>query len=509
MQHKSRSNRATITSNRREPSEQIAQWISSRIGPHKYGMWFTHARFLVDGRHVRVLTDSPFAAKWIGSHFGRELQQASEAVVGEGAKIEVHVVSTAMPEPDQEAAKDTAGDAPDVAEKAARLRNGTLSRESHAHPGRHGSHRMHAPRRLCDFVVGESNRLAHNASCRLAEDADPRLLSPLFLHGPCGVGKTHLLLGICERFKERWPSARVRYVPAEQFTNEYIAAVRNDKIEEFRRRLRKLDFFAIDDIHFLSNKMRTQTEFLHTLDAIAMSGARVALASDGHPRQISKFNQALVSRFLSGMVVQIELPDRELRKALVRKIAAARRLPLSEAAAEALATRCVGSARELEGAITKLTALYTMNSDTSRGSDHKREPVGLVLVEQLFGMVGGGGNGFVAGSGRRIRIGDIIDVICERLAVERADLTGTSRHQRIVLARGLVAHLSREMTTMSYPEIAQALGRKYHSTIHTAAKRLGRQLSAGERIAVPAGGEIALVDFVDQLRHEIGRGSAH
>ena len=140
--------------------------------------------------------------------------------------------------------------------------------------------RSHAPRRLEDFVVGASNRLAHAAACRLAEDADPRLLSPLFIHGPCGVGKTHLLLGVCQRFGENWPEARVRYVPAEQFTNEYITAVRNDKIDEFRRRVRRLDLLAIDDVHFLSSKMRTQTEFLHTLDESSRAQLRWSVDSN-------------------------------------------------------------------------------------------------------------------------------------------------------------------------------------------------------------------------------------
>jgi chromosomal replication initiator protein len=256
-------------------------------------------------------------------------------------------------------------------------------------------------------------------------------------------------------------------------------------------------------VHFLSNKVRTQGEFLHTLDAIDLTGAKVVLASDEHPRLIKRFSQALVSRFLSGMVVQIDRPERATRIAIVRRLAAARDLPMTDQAIEAVASRCVGSIRELEGAVTKLMALRAISGAPSDAAaslnGDRRDAVGLVLVERLFQDHGWN-------PPMPVRIGTVIDVVCDRLGISRSDLMGSSRHRQIVLGRGLVAYLAREMTTHSYPEIARALGRSYHSTIHTAEQRLRRQIDddrpidiGDQRRALP------LSEFVSQLRHEITR----
>jgi chromosomal replication initiator protein len=293
----------------------------------------------------------------------------------------------------------------------------------------------------------------------------------------------------------------VRYVTGEQFTNEYIASIRNNTVDEFRRRIRKLDLLAIDDVHFLANKMRTQSEFLHTLDAIDLTGSRVVLASDEHPRLIKKFSQALISRFLSGMVVQVGRPDRQTRIAIIRRLAEARNLPMQDAAVEAVASRCVGSVRELEGAVTKLAALRSVACElaTDGTAPETAGKVGLVLVEQLF-------NDQAWHPPTPVRIGAVIDVICRRVGISRNDLMGSSRHRRIVLGRALVAFLGREMTSHSYPEIARALGRSYHSTIHTAEQRLRRQMEAGETVDLAENeSTLPVRELVDQLRHEITR----
>jgi chromosomal replication initiator protein len=254
-------------------------------------------------------------------------------------------------------------------------------------------------------------------------------------------------------------------------------------------------------VHFLSNKVRTQSEFLHTLDEIDLGGSRVVLASDEHPRLIKKFSQALISRFLSGMVVRIDRPDRDTRIALVNRLARQRGLRLSDAAIETITSRCVGSIRELEGAVTKLSALHavqhgaTMNGSRSRNG----EDVGLVLVEQLFKDHGWS-------PPVPVRIGTVIDVVCDRICTSRTDLMGSSRHRKVVLGRALVAYLARDLTTHSYPEIARELGRSYHSTIHTAEQRLRRQMTEQEVVDLcDASRPLPLRELVDQLRHEVHR----
>jgi chromosomal replication initiator protein len=170
--------------------------------------------------------------------------------------------------------------------------------------------------RLDDFVVGLSNRLAYAGATRMADEDGP--CAPLFVHGPSGVGKTHLLQGLAARFTERRPGAVVRYISAEAFTNEFITAVRAGKIDAFRKLYRKVDLLCIDDVHFFSNKDATQSELLFTLDAVGLEGSRLALASDEHPREIQKLSERLLSRFLAGAVVRVDTPDPALREKLVK-----------------------------------------------------------------------------------------------------------------------------------------------------------------------------------------------
>jgi chromosomal replication initiator protein len=220
------------------------------------------------------------------------------------------------------------------------------------------------------------------------------------------------------------------------------------------------------------------------------------MASDNHPHHIRRFNQSLVSRFVSGMVVRIERPDRDLRAALIRRLAEKRRVRLSDAAVEELASHVGTSVRELEGAMTRLAAW--------RGMMHPDAPdteIGLLLVQQVL-------NEDRVRPTRIVRVATIIDSVCQRLNITRVDLTGTGRHRRVVVGRSMVAYLSRELTTMSFPEIAQALGRDNHSTVHTADQRLREQLKRDERLE-PGGDDrsTSLRELADLLRRDICRGS--
>ncbi|MHC4711535.1 MAG: DnaA ATPase domain-containing protein [Planctomycetota bacterium] len=453
----------------------ISRHLAESIGRHSYDMWFGHAtRLHVDGTCVEVVTESRFVADWISGHFRDALDGAVRETLGEAARVDLRVAPDLFsqsngngngdhgPQPGSNGtASGTAGAAAAVDRPARRPRN-------------HGG-----LRRLDDFVVGPSNKLAHDAAQRIAQGAAGGT-SRLFLHGECGVGKTHLLQGVMqcstERFAARGPGA-IRYVTAEQFTNEYINAVRSNTIDRFRKRTRGLELLAIDEV-------------LHTIDAIDLAGGRLVLASDEHPRRLG-FGQALSSRFVAGMVARIERPDPATRITLIHKLAADRGLKLSGPAAESIASRCSGSVRELEGAVNKLVALRQVSGSSSG------DEVGLVRVEQAFRD----------GSWRPktpVQIATIVDIVCDRVVVSRAELLGTGRHRRVVTARGLVAWLARELTTMSYPEIAHALGRKHHSTVHTAAARITRQLQQRQRIEVGAGGGAQRLDeLVDRLRHEV------
>jgi chromosomal replication initiator protein len=469
-------------------TRRISERLAERIGHHSYDMWFGDTTKLqVEGSCVQVATDSRFVAEWIDGHFRDEITGAARDTLGNLAKIDLRVAPDLV-----------SGDTAMAPTTGVRRRPGNGSGRAPSGRGANGT--MASMRRFEDFVVGPSNRLAFTAAQRIAAGS-AESTSPLYLHGECGVGKTHLLQGIAHAVS-RSGGATARYVTAEQFTNEYINAVRTNSIDRFRRRARKVDLLAIDDVHFLANKTATQREFLHTIDAIDLSGSRLVLASDDHPLRLG-FTQALSSRFVAGMVARIERPDRETRITLIHRLAAARGLRVAAVAADRIAERCVGSVRELQGAINKLAAVRLVggrgnDTNESNGVNGRQQAdIGLVLVEQLFSD----------GTWRPrkpLHVNTVIDTVCNRLVVDRADLMGTGRHRRVVAARGLVAYLARSMTTLSYPEIAQALGRKHHSTIHTAVGRMNRQLTDRIRVEVGEQGEsVCVCELVDQLRHQI------
>jgi chromosomal replication initiator protein len=339
---------------------------------------------------------------------------------------------------------------------------------------------------LSDFLVGESNRVAYLTALRVAED--PAQRGPVFVHGPCGVGKTHLLRGVQARYTQVYPNGKTKYYTGETFTNEFITAVRNGKLDAFRKQVRGLDLLCLDDVHFLSNKEGTQNELLHTFDTLGLSSAKVLLASDEHPQQIESFSQRLLSRCMGGPVVGIAVPDPVLRRQLIQRLATKRGLMLDEHAVQMLADRSAravgslggfgGSVREIEGLLNQIEAVYRLLP--SEGSHHHNGShhgiIGCTVVARALGLEGRSStsslSGATAGLNRPLSAAAIVDQVCLALAVEKRDFEGTGRHKRVVLARELVSYLARELTTQSYPEIARAMGRDNHSTIIAAQRRL-------------------------------------
>ncbi len=505
-----------------ESSRAIADALAHRIGPHKFRMWFDSATFRVDRDAVTVQAANPFVARWIESNFSDSIRDAARKTLGRDDVEHVRVGSPAIGDPGNPgsaaaAPRASRGARMDETAHAATRSGGPTSSPTYGpaagthRAGHRGVKRANSFRRLEDFVVGDANRLAYSAVCAVAvAEADHRL-TPVFIHGPCGVGKTHLLQGVVRRIGESWRGrANVRYVTAEQFTNEYIAAVRQNALESFRRAVRKLDVLAIDDVHFLSNKTRTQNEFLHTLDAISMTGARVVIASDSPPSQIRQISTALLSRLQAGMVARMDLPDRTTRRALIERIGLARGIRFTASAMDLLVARCVGSVRQIEGTMMRIAAFQSLWRHDGSTPDHQtpiaaptREgdsAIGRAIVERVL-------TDAAPERAAPVRMPAVIDAVCARMNVSRADLFGNGRHHMVVLARSLVAYLGRELTTLSFPEIAAALGRKNHSTVHTADQRVRKQLEAGALVAV--GGRqanIPLAELTDQLRHALERG---
>lgn len=489
------------TSSDRSVCARITERLAQCVGPVRYNRWFDRtARFGFDDTDRRLRVDVPnrFVADWIGRHFRQDITRIAIEELGEGVDMDVRI----RPElfsPD--AAVNTGETTPSInAAPAAPVTPAPPAPARRAHTATEPQAVLR--HRLDDFIVGPSNELAHAAAVRMVR-APREAVTPLFIHGGCGLGKTHLLQGICREYLDHNPDACVMYTTGEQFTNEFLTAVRSNKIDSFRRRIRRLDLLAVDDVHFIANKQATQQEFLHSFDAIELGGARVVLASDSHPRQIQQFSTALVSRCVRGMVVEVKPPDPATRALLVAAMAQRRGMILIEGVAESLAQRMNGSVREIEGSLAKLHALACLTKQR-RQSDapaHAVEPIGHTLVNHLFE------SDAPRVARRAIRFEQILDAVAEHTGVPRAQIVGSGRQQPAVIARSLVIHLARALTTLSYPEIAAVMGRSTHSTIITAAQRMDKQIAAGHMVTVSATMErVAVGDLAIRLRDAVLRG---
>ena len=448
--------------------------LRERIGPQKYNAWFRHGtRWTLEDGCLNVAVPNPFVANWIESHYQGDLATIATEQTG-GAKTVAISVDPSL------AAELRPGDRDSQADLVNKSTEGRARRRrpAQATPLKH---------HLKDFVVGKGNQLAYTAATSLADGPGP--FNVLFIHGPCGVGKTHLLQGVCNRLRDRKDGgAHVRYVTGEQFTNEFIQAVRNKTFQAFRDRYRHVDVLAIDDIHFLAAKKATQDEFLHTFNAIDTAGKQIVLASDTHPTLVSKFNPHLASRFAAGMVVRLDAPDRETRQLILRRKAESIKLKVDANVLDYIAGHIRGSVRELEGALVKLAALATLES----------RALTLDLARSALAD-------FLVRTDSALTLSDIESVVAAFFGVTPADLHSSRRTRTVSLARMTVMHLARTHTAMSFPEIGRAMG-KNHSSVVLAVQRMQRVLDAKDSLdwPTPAGKRsIAANELVNLLEAEL------
>ncbi|MBN1942404.1 MAG: chromosomal replication initiator protein DnaA [Phycisphaerae bacterium] len=458
---------------------QIHASLQQRIGPQRYNAWFKHgAELTLDDHHLRVTVPNPFTANWIEQHYQSDLIASAE----EHLAKRLAVVVAIDPNLTGQCRK---RDLDLQAKLVSRAAQGQ-SRPRTPEPAARLKHT------LDDFVVGPSNRLAYSAALAAA-DRQNHQFTQLFVHGACGVGKTHLLQGICDAVTRRdgrtGDPIRWRYVTGEQFTNEFVAAVRSKQSRDFRDRYRRLDLLAIDDVHFLAAKRATQEEFLHTFNAIQSAGKRILLASDAHPRMVGDLNEQLISRFLAGMVVRIDAPDRQTCLSILRAKAEAMRLTLPRDVEDYLARHIRGSVRELEGTLVKLSALAALEG-------------GRITLEQARDALAD----HLARTDSVITLGDVEAVVATFFGVTPADLHSSRRTRTVSTARMIAMYLARRYTRMSFPEIGRFMG-KNHSSAVLAVQRMENLLARGEEIVwtTPAGQKtMPAEELLDLLNGQIG-----
>ena len=310
------------------------------------------------------------------------------------------------------------------------------------------------------FVIGSSNRFTHAAAVAVAE-APAKAYNPLFIYGDSGLGKTHLLHAIGHYAQRLLPGLRTRYVSSEEFTNDFINSVRDDKMQAFQSRYRSVNLLLIDDIQFLERAERTQEEFFHTFNTLHNANKQIVISSDKSPRQLSSLEDRLRTRFEWGLISDVQAPDLETRIAILRKKAAQEGMSPPSEVLEFIASKIQSNIRELEGALIRVTAFASLN----------RQSVEMGLAEAVLKDL------ISDSASTEITASTIMAVTAEYFAVSIDDLTGTSRSRLLVAARQMSMYLCRELTDLSLPKIGDKFGGRDHTTVMHADRKIRTQMA--------------------------------
>lgn len=313
------------------------------------------------------------------------------------------------------------------------------------------------------FVIGATNRFAHAAAVAVAE-APAKAYNPLFVYGESGLGKTHLLHAIGHYSQNLHSGVRVRYVNSEEFTNDFINSIRDDKASAFQRRYRDVDVLLIDDIQFLQGKVQTQEEFFHTFNTLHNANKQVVITSDLPPKLLAGFEERMRSRFEWGLITDVQPPDLETRIAILRKKAIGERLEVRDDVLEYIASKISTNIRELEGALIRVTAFASLN----------RQQVDLSLAEIVLKDL------IPADDTPEITAATIMAQTAAYFGLTMEDLCGSSRSRVLVNARQIAMYLCRELTDLSLPKIGQQFGGRDHTTVIHADRKI-RHLMAERR----------------------------
>jgi len=306
-----------------------------------------------------------------------------------------------------------------------------------------------------NFVVGPSNELAYAAALASAAGGRPRY-NPLFIAGNTGLGKTHLMHAIAHQVLAERPETRVVYVSAEHFTNAFIEALQHHKMDEFRARYRShCDLLLVDDIQFLAGREQTQEEFFHTFNALHDADRLIVVTSDKYPQQLQRMPERLVSRFGSGLVADIQVPQLETRVAIVRKKAVLEGIDLSDEVAVLLGQCVPSNVRELEGALIRLAAKASL---TSRSIDLEFVRSELALVSPRHPDV--------------MSVEDIQKAVCSHFRLSNSELLSKDRHKSVAFARQVAMYVCRQRLKSSFPELGRAFGNRDHTTVMSAVRRV-------------------------------------
>ncbi|MBN2210139.1 MAG: chromosomal replication initiator protein DnaA [Sedimentisphaerales bacterium] len=441
--------------------EGINEALSKKVGAQRYNIWFKNStRMVIEDSYLKVGVPNLFVGGWLETHFSQALHDSVKEATGSSLKV-IFTIDPELFGGQRRRQLDS------QAQSVARATTPSERRRLHKTPPP-----ANLRLRLDTFVIGPSNQLAYNAARTVV--AEPRShYNPLFIHGGCGLGKTHLLQGICNAVGQIRPHTQIAYVSGEEFTNQFVLALKVGKLDAFRHRFRQMDLLVIDDIHFLASKKATQEEFLHTFNAIDTAGRQVVMASDAHPKMIGQLSEQLVNRFISGMVVKIEPPDFETRCRILRQRARDMEKDIPDPAIEYIAENLCANVRELEGALLKVVAYASLS----------RTAISLSMAREAL-------EEHINKTDPIVHLSDIEAAVTTFFGITPADVHSSRKTRTISLARSVAMYLARKHTSMSFPEIGRFMGNKNHATVILACRKIDDLLRNAPKSVVwdtPAG----------------------
>ena len=420
--------------------EKLLLRIEKKVKPQNFKIWFKPAKLhslTQDKLVIKVPND--FSKKWLKGRYLSTIEREIDHLMG--SKMTVTFIY------------------PPVRKEKADLNKKTTYKK------RSFASKLNPRYNFANFVIGSNNRLAHAGALAVAQSPG-RAYNPLFLYGKVGLGKTHLLQAIAHHIIDSENSLSFTYLSSEQFTNELINSIRDDRTARFRKKYRNTDVLLVDDIHFLAGKERTQEEFFHTFNALYEAHKQIVLSSDRPPSEISALEKRLVSRFEWGLIADIQTPDLETRIAILRKKAVVEKLNLPDEVITFIAERIKTNIRKLEGCLIRLVAhssLFKERIDINSIKDilkdllpeEKSKPVTIELIQK---------------------------VVSNYYKIKEGVIKGKKRVRHISFPRQIAMYLCRELTDFSFPNIGSKFGGKDHTTVMYAWNKIDKQKEKDENL---------------------------
>ena len=430
--------------------EEARDALSTRINKPSYESWIKPIVPLSFDDNVAILgTPSRFAKHWLEGKYLDDIKSLLGEQLGQGVRVVLRQTSDNQPEMLKDPLPLTA-----------------TKRTDNNHAADEISVPLNNRYDFGSFIVGRCNRLAHATAVAIAERPGGTY-NPLFVYGRAGLGKTHLLHAVGLAIQQAQPNLRIAYVRGETFTFQYIAAVREHRTAEFRKRYRNIDVWLVDDVQFLVGKEKTEEEFFHTYNALYDGGKQVVLSSDRSPKEL-ELDSRLLSRFECGMVTDIVSPDLETRIAILMAKAERELMDLPMEVAEYVAKLISTNIRQLEGALIKLHAYASL----------MKTQITIQLAQETLGGYFSSEDEALPLDPRLVQI-----AVSEKFRVSVDELVGTKRSRSIVLPRQVAMYLSRELTSASLPCIGRAFGGKDHTTVMHSVQKIEKLIQSDKQLA--------------------------